>query len=103
MLWKKRFKPKRYYSIDRVFRNEAVDKTHLAEFHQVEDQCFKRRALASPRRETTLALALGVAYHEGLKKWIEVGNSGMLRLEVLLPMGFPEDVVVIAWGLSFER
>ncbi|MFS8006205.1 putative phenylalanine--tRNA ligase [Helianthus anomalus] len=26
----------RYYSIDRVFRNEAVDRTHLAEFHQIE-------------------------------------------------------------------
>lgn len=24
------------FSIDRVFRNEAVDATHLAEFHQVE-------------------------------------------------------------------
>ncbi|CAK7329704.1 unnamed protein product [Dovyalis caffra] len=31
------FTPKRYFSIDRVFRNEAVDRTHLAEFHQIED------------------------------------------------------------------
>lgn len=30
------FAPKKYYSIDRVFRNEAVDRTHLAEFHQIE-------------------------------------------------------------------
>jgi len=30
------FKPARFFSIDRVFRNEAVDRTHLAEFHQVE-------------------------------------------------------------------
>ena len=28
--------PARYFSIDRVFRNESVDATHLAEFHQVE-------------------------------------------------------------------
>lgn len=28
--------PARYFSIDRVFRNETVDNTHLAEFHQVE-------------------------------------------------------------------
>lgn len=28
--------PARYFSIDRVFRNETVDATHLAEFHQVE-------------------------------------------------------------------
>ena len=26
----------RYFSIDRVFRNEAIDRTHLAEFHQIE-------------------------------------------------------------------
>lgn len=30
------FKPAKLYSIDRVFRNEATDATHLAEFHQVE-------------------------------------------------------------------
>ena len=32
----KEFKPHRYFSIDRVFRNETLDATHLAEFHQVE-------------------------------------------------------------------
>jgi phenylalanyl-tRNA synthetase alpha chain len=26
----------KYFSIDRVFRNENVDDTHLAEFHQIE-------------------------------------------------------------------
>ncbi len=30
------FQPVKMFSIDRVFRNEAVDATHLAEFHQVE-------------------------------------------------------------------
>ncbi|CAG5129134.1 unnamed protein product [Candidula unifasciata] len=43
------------------------------------------------------------SYHEGLKKWVEVGNSGMFRPEMLLPMGLPSDVSVIAWGLSLER
>jgi phenylalanyl-tRNA synthetase alpha chain len=42
-------------------------------------------------------------YHAGLQKWIEVGNSGVFRPEMLLPMGLPEDVNVIAWGLSLER
>ena len=32
------FKPAKYFSVDRVFRNEAVDRTHLAEFHQVEGE-----------------------------------------------------------------
>jgi phenylalanyl-tRNA synthetase alpha chain len=27
------FKPQKYFSIDRVFRNETLDATHLAEFH----------------------------------------------------------------------
>ena len=42
-------------------------------------------------------------YHPMLKKWVEVGNSGMFRPEMLQPMGLPEDVNVIAWGLSLER
>lgn len=29
------FTPQKYFSIDRVFRNEAMDATHLCEFHQV--------------------------------------------------------------------
>jgi phenylalanyl-tRNA synthetase alpha chain len=30
------FQPRKYFSIDRVFRNETLDATHLAEFHQIE-------------------------------------------------------------------
>ena len=30
------FKPAKLFSIDRVFRNETMDATHLAEFRQVE-------------------------------------------------------------------
>lgn len=29
------FRPRKFFSIDRVFRNETLDNTHLAEFHQV--------------------------------------------------------------------
>ena len=73
------------------------------------------------------------SYHAGLNKVVEIGNSGsmgatcpkgkrqmalpsehlvelmgrpaavMFRPEMLRPMGLPEDVVVIAWGLSVER
>lgn len=31
-----KFCPVKYFSIDRVFRNESLDATHLAEFHQIE-------------------------------------------------------------------
>ena len=45
------FRPAKYFSIDRVFRNEAIDRTHLAEFHQVEGEhlrCQGRHALCIP-------------------------------------------------------
>ena len=29
------------------------------------------------------------AFHPGLNKWVEIGNSGMFRPEMLLPMGLP--------------
>ncbi|KAJ7537884.1 hypothetical protein O6H91_11G026100 [Diphasiastrum complanatum] len=119
------FTPKRYFSIDRVFRNEAVDRTHLAEFHQIEgvvcdrgltlgdligvlNEFFSRLGIRklrfkpayNPYTEPSMEI---FSYHDTLKKWVEVGNSGMFRPEMLLPMGLPEDVSVIAWGLSLER
>jgi len=42
-------------------------------------------------------------FHPILKKWVEIGNSGVFRPEMLRPMGLPADVNVIAWGLSLER
>ncbi|KAG4979528.1 hypothetical protein JHK85_033486 [Glycine max] len=124
-LAQKPFAPKKYFSIDRVFRNEAVDRTHLAEFHQIEGlvcdlgltlcdligvlhDFFSRLGMTklkfkpayNPYTEPSMEI---FSYHEGFKKWVEVGNSGMFRPEMLQPMGLPEDVQVIAWGLSLER
>uniref|UniRef100_A0A7S3VJY5 phenylalanine--tRNA ligase n=1 Tax=Dunaliella tertiolecta TaxID=3047 RepID=A0A7S3VJY5_DUNTE len=119
------FQPARFFSVDRVFRNEAIDRTHLAEFHQVEGlvcdrgltlgdligvlhEFFTRLGLPklrfkpayNPYTEPSMEI---FSYSEQLKKWMEVGNSGMFRPEMLRPMGLPEDVSVIAWGLSLER
>jgi phenylalanyl-tRNA synthetase alpha chain len=121
----KEFKPVKWFSIDRVFRNETLDATHLAEFHQIEGvvadrgltlgdlmgvlhNFFKKLGIKklrfkpayNPYTEPSLEI---FAWHEGLNKYVEVGNSGMFRPEMLLPMGLPEDVQVIAWGLSTER
>lgn len=146
------FTPKKYFSIDRVFRNETTDATHLAEFHQVEFfvadrgmslghligllQTFFRRIGA--RADARLSLWWGAAthpsppsscgragitdlrfkpaynpytepsmevfgFHPDLGKWTEIGNSGLFRPEMLRPMGLPDDVTVIAGGLSLER
>jgi len=121
------FKPKKYFSIDRVFRNEATDNTHLAEFHQIEGviadynltlghlmgvigQFWERLGIPkenirfkpayNPYTEPSMEI---FSYHSGLKKWVEIGNSGVFRPEMLLPMGLPEGVRVLAWGLSLER
>ncbi|XP_021855904.1 phenylalanine--tRNA ligase alpha subunit, cytoplasmic [Spinacia oleracea] len=124
-LAQKPFAPKKYFSIDRVFRNEAVDRTHLAEFHQIEGlicdrgltlgdligvlhDFFSRLGMTklrfkpayNPYTEPSMEI---FSYHEGFKKWVEIGNSGMFRPEMLLPMGLPDDVRVVAWGLSLER
>ena len=119
------FKPQKYFSIDRVFRNETLDATHLAEFHQIEgvvadydltlgdligviNEFFKKLGIEklrfkpayNPYTEPSMEI---FSYHEGLQKWLEIGNSGIFRPEMLLPMGLPENVNVIAWGLSLER
>jgi len=122
---KGKFEPAKYFSIDRVFRNETVDATHLAEFHQVEgfiadydlnlghligvlNDFFHRMGVDkikfkpayNPYTEPSMEI---FSYHAGLDEWVEIGNSGMFRPEMLRPMGLPENVRVIAWGLSLER
>lgn len=119
------FQPQKYFSIDRVFRNEAMDATHLCEFHQVEGLIADRgltlghligviktffnkigitqlrfKPAYNPYTEPSMEV---FGYHPELKRWTEIGNSGMFRPEMLRPMGLPEDVRVIAWGLSLER
>jgi phenylalanyl-tRNA synthetase alpha chain len=119
------FQPAKYFSIDRVFRNETMDATHLCEFHQVEglvadvdlslgdligtiETFFNKIGITqlrfkpafNPYTEPSMEI---FGYHPDLKKWTEIGNSGMFRPEMLAPMNLPPNVRVIAWGLSLER
>jgi phenylalanyl-tRNA synthetase alpha chain len=63
-------------------------------------QTLRFKPTYNPYTEPSLEI---FSYHSGLKKWVEIGNSGMFRPEMLLPLGLPPDVRVIAWGLSLER
>ncbi|KAI0104205.1 phenylalanyl-tRNA synthetase alpha chain [Nemania sp. FL0031] len=117
--------PTRYFSIDRVFRNESVDNTHLAEFHQVEgiiadydltlgglmafmDLFFGKMGITglkykpayNPYTEPSMEI---FSYHAGLGKIVEIGNSGMFRPEMLEALGLPKEMRVYGWGLSLER
>ncbi|XP_073990643.1 phenylalanine--tRNA ligase alpha subunit isoform X2 [Rhodnius prolixus] len=111
--------------VEEVYRNETLDTTHLAEFHQVEgivadygislghligviNDFFCRMGLPrvrfkpayNPYTEPSMEI---FCYHIGLGKWIEVGNSGMFRPEMLRSLGLPPGVAVLGWGLSLER
>jgi len=122
-LAKKLKPPYKFFSVDRVFRNETVDYKHLPEFHQVEgfivDEglnfsnllgCLKEfynkmgvkqlrfKPTYNPYTEPSSEV---FGYFPNLGKWIELGNSGVFRPEVLLPFGIKSPV--IAWGLALER
>ncbi|OLY81442.1 Phenylalanine-tRNA ligase alpha subunit [Smittium mucronatum] len=119
------FKPIKMFSIDRVFRNESVDATHLAEFHQVEgiiadkdinlgslisfmDTFFGKMGIKNlqfkptynPYTEPSMEI---FSWHEGFGKWVEIGNSGLFRPELLRPLGVDPGVRVMGFGLSLER
>lgn len=114
----------KYFSIERVFRNETVDRTHLAEFHQIEGvvigellsvrtlmgyltyfyerlgfQDLKFKPTYNPYTEPSLEV---LAYHAPSGGYIEVGNSGLFRQEMLEPLGCGHKSTV-AWGLGLER
>ncbi len=115
--------PAKYFYIGRIFRNEAIDSTHLPEFHQVEgfimDEGLTLRDLMGYIKEFYNKMGIhkikfkptynpytepsmeAYGYNEQLGKWIELINSGIFRPESLEPYGIK--VPVIAWGLGVER
>lgn len=114
----------RFFSIDRVFRNETVDSTHLPEFHQVEGLLIGDNLNLSDLIQTITLFfnKLGIkelkfkpaynpytepsaevyGYHPLLKRWIEIGNSGVFRPEMIRTMGY-KDKTALGFGLSVER
>ncbi|MHA1763730.1 MAG: phenylalanine--tRNA ligase subunit alpha [Promethearchaeota archaeon] len=117
--------PIKVFSIDRVFRNEKVDKSHLAEFTQSEgiviDEnvtlCDLRGILSEfyrkmgfekiitrpgffPYTEPSIEIAV---YYDKLGEWLEMGGSGIFRPEVTYPWGIRNPTRVLAWGLGLER
>jgi phenylalanyl-tRNA synthetase alpha chain len=116
-------KGKKYFCVGRVFRNEATDFKHLAEFHQVEGivawdganfrhllgllkefytrlgfEKIRFRPSYFPYTEPSLEIEV---FFEGRKEWMELGGAGILRPEMTKPLCgvYP----VLAWGLSLER
>ncbi len=117
--------PIKVFSIDRVFRNEKVDKSHLAEFTQIEGIVIGKRVTLCdligvisefykkigfekvitrpgffPYTEPSMEIAV---YYDKLGEWLEMGGSGIFRPEVTYPWGIKNPTRVLAWGLGLER
>ncbi|MFU8868239.1 phenylalanine--tRNA ligase subunit alpha [Natronococcus sp.] len=115
--------PARYFSVEKAYRNDTLDATHLLEFYQIEgwvmaedlsvrdlmgtfeefyaqfgieDIQFKPHY--NPYTEPSFEL---FGTHPTTGELIEIGNSGIFREEMLEPLGVECDVM--AWGLALER
>ncbi len=115
--------PARFFSVEKAYRNDTLDATHLLEFFQIEgwvmaedlsvrdlmgtfeefyaqfgihDIEFKPHY--NPYTEPSFEL---FGEHPETGELIEIGNSGIFRPEMLDPLDVDSDVM--AWGLALER
>jgi len=115
--------PAKFFSVGRVFRNEALDWKHLFEFTQsdgivVGDVNFRHllgylkeflsqlgfkkvRFRPSYFPYTEMSVEPEV-WHPIKKEWVELGGAGIFRPEVVEPL-LGKDIPVLAWGLGVER
>ena len=111
----------RVFSVDRVFRKEAIDRTHLPEFHQIEGIIMEEGANLQMLVATLKTFYAKMGYPEvrvrpayfpytepSLEievkwrgKWLELGGAGIFRPEVTEPLGISSPV--LAWGMGLER
>ena len=116
--------PGKFFSVGRVFRNEAIDWNHLAEFYQTdgivvgEDVTFRDmqgylkayleglglnkfrfRPGYFPYTEMSIEAEVWIEEHGS---WMELFGAGMFRPEVVKPL-IGVDVPVLAWGPGFDR
>lgn len=116
--------PAKFFSVNKVFRNETPDWKHLFEFNQVEgivvDPDANFRNLLGYLKEFFLKMGYSdvkvrpahfpytepsaevEVYNPVKKQWIELGGSGIFRPEVTKVL-IGEEVPVLAWGLGMER
>uniref|UniRef100_A0A7C3RC87 Phenylalanine--tRNA ligase alpha subunit n=1 Tax=Archaeoglobus fulgidus TaxID=2234 RepID=A0A7C3RC87_ARCFL len=114
--------PQKAFCIDRVYRREAIDATHLPEFDQLEgvvlDKNVGFKHLLGLLKEFFTKMGFEdvrfrpgyfpytepsvepEVYVEGLG-WIELGGAGVFRKEVTKPLGI--EGKVLAWGLGIGR
>ncbi len=116
--------PAKFFTVGKVFRNEALDWKHLFEFYQVDGivvdpnanlkhlkgyltQFYQKMGYPKVRMRpahfpyTEPSLEVDV-FHPVKKEWVELGGAGIFRPEVVIPLlGF--DCPVLAWGQGMGR
>ncbi|SFC15494.1 phenylalanyl-tRNA synthetase, alpha subunit [Halobiforma haloterrestris] len=115
--------PARFFSVEKVYRNDTLDPTHLLEFFQIEGwvmaedlsvrdlmgtfeefyaqfgiEDIRFKPHYNPYTEPSFEL---FGTHPTTGELVEIGNSGIFREEMLAPLGVECDVM--AWGLALER
>ncbi|WP_435076259.1 phenylalanine--tRNA ligase subunit alpha [Halococcus sp. AFM35] len=115
--------PQRLFSVEKVYRNDTLDATHLLEFFQIEGLVMAEnlsvrdlmgtftefyeqfgitdlefKPTYNPYTEPSFEL---FGEHPTTGELVEIGNSGLFRPEMLDPLGV--DCDVMAWGLALER
>ncbi len=116
--------PAKFFAVNRVYRNEALDWKHLFELHQVEgivvDPNANFRNLKAYLKEffakmgfpdvrirpahfpyTEPSAEIDVLHPEK-NEWVELGGSGIFRPEVTKSL-IGIEVPVLAWGFGLER
>ncbi|QGN07911.1 phenylalanine--tRNA ligase subunit alpha [Halorhabdus sp. CBA1104] len=115
--------PQRFFSVEKAYRNDEIDATHLLEFFQIEGWVMAEdlsvrdlmgtftefyeqfgitdlefKPTYNPYTEPSFEL---FGEHPVTGEVVEIGNSGIFRPEMLDPLGV--DCDVMAWGLALER
>ncbi|QSG16148.1 phenylalanine--tRNA ligase subunit alpha [Halapricum desulfuricans] len=115
--------PQRYFSIEKAYRNDEIDSTHLLEFFQIEGwvmaedlsvrdlmgtftEFYEQFGITDLRFKPTYNPYTEPSFelfgeHPVTGEVVEIGNSGIFRPEMLEPLGIEHDVM--AWGLALER
>jgi phenylalanyl-tRNA synthetase alpha chain len=116
--------PGKYFTVSKVFRNEALDWKHLFEFNQVEGIVvdpnvtfaqligylklffakmgfpdIRLRPHHFPYTEPSVEVDV---WHPKRKEWVELGGAGVFRPEVTKTL-IGEEIPVLAWGIGMER
>jgi len=116
--------PAKFFSIGKVFRNEAIDWSHLMEFYQTDGivvgegvtfrnllgylkayleglgvEEYRFRPSYFPYTEMSVEAEVWV---EERGAWMELFGAGIFRPEVVKPL-LGRDIPVLAWGPGFDR